>query len=125
MEKNGLHFGHHPGSEKNSNERLNVSGISYKALIIASLLLFIAVAPMPYGYYTFVKIVICGGAGFICYRLFKGHNKTFWPWAWGTVAILFNPFIPILIIKEIWMFIDAATGILFLIAAYQSYKSKE
>jgi len=33
--------------------------------IIPAILLLVAVAAMPYGYYTFLRIAVCGAAGFL------------------------------------------------------------
>ena len=78
---------------------------------------------MPYGYYTFVRILVCGCAAFTCYRLVDAGDKSAWPWIWGMVAILFNPIAPIHMTKEVWMAMDAACGVLFGYAAYRGYKA--
>lgn len=37
-------------------------------LFIYAAILFIGVAPLPIGYYTFLRIVVSIGAGIICYK---------------------------------------------------------
>lgn len=94
--------------------------IPYKVLGLVSVFLFVAVAPMPYGFYTFVKIIVCGCAGVACYQLWDKGCKGPWLYVWGVITILFNPLIPISMEKEIWMVIDALAGLIF---AYSAYKS--
>lgn len=95
-------------------ENMNVP---YKTLALTAMLLFIAIAPLPYGYYTFARIIVCGCSGIMCYQLCKAKDRGSWPWVWGTVAILFNPVVNIYMSKEAWMAMDAATGVLFSYAA--------
>lgn len=96
--------------------------VSYKILAIVAVLLFIAVAPLPYGFYTFMRISVCGCAGYIAYKGFSNYEKGAWPWILGFIAILFNPVATIHMSKEIWMIADAITGALFLFLAYKKYK---
>lgn len=97
---------------------------TYKLLAIVSILLIISVFPLPYGYYTFTKIVVCGCAGFNCYYLWQLGNRGVWPYAWGTIAIIFNPLIPIPMQKEIWMIVDSLAGLVFAYSAYKSFNKK-
>jgi len=91
---------------------------SYKAYLGLGLLLLIAAAPLPYGFYTFTKIVVCGFSSVLAYQNFTiTDNKSIWSWFFLFVAILFNPFITIHMEKEIWMVIDIALGIFFLFLA--------
>lgn len=101
-----------------------MTAIPYKILGLVSILLFVAVAPMPYGFYTFVKIIVCGCAGVICYQLWKAGDRGAWLWVWGMVAILFNPVAEIHMTKEVWMIMDAIAGCLFGYAAWVAYKKQ-
>ena len=96
--------------------------VSYKILITIAVLLFIAIAPLPYGFYTFMRIVVFCCAAYMAYYCFVNKNKKFWPWIMGFIAILFNPVAAIHMTKEIWMVVDAVTGILFLFLAYKGYR---
>jgi hypothetical protein len=95
--------------------------VSYKILAIVAVLLFIAVAPLPYGFYTFMRIIVCGCAGYMAYQGFSNEEKGMWPWILGFIAILFNPVATIHMTKEIWMAVDSITGIFFATLAYKSY----
>lgn len=99
--------------------------ISWKILAVISALLFLAVAPMPYGFYTFVRIIVCGSAGLMCYQLWNTGYRGTWLWVWGIVAILFNPVAVIHMTKEVWMAVDALAGGVFAFSAYQKYKEEQ
>lgn len=100
------------------------SPISYKILALAAALLFIAVAPLPYGFYTFIRIIVCGCASWMAYQSFSAGEKTFWPWLMGFIAILFNPVATIYMTKEIWMVADTFTGALFAFLSYKKYQDQ-
>lgn len=81
------------------------------SLIIAVLLL-IAILPLPYGYYSFLRWVTCGIAAVTSFIAYQWGFK--WaPWVFIPLAILFNPILPIHLTKEIWQPIDIIAAILF------------
>ena len=80
--------------------------------VVASVMLLIAVAPLPYGYYQFLRWIICGISIYIAYKSYDWGKK--WAvWIFAPVAILFNPLIPIHLSKEIWQTIDLFCALLF------------
>lgn len=86
--------------------------------IICGLLLFFATFNLPIGYYTFLRISVLIGA-LLVIKSHKNKKVLFWQILFGLIAILFNPFFPIyLYIKNVWIFIDLACGLLFLIQAF-------
>lgn len=109
--------------KKWQNPQWNFSNKVYLGL---GVLLLIAAAPLPYGFYTFTKIVVCGFSAILSYQNFNAPDKkSAWAWFFLFVAILFNPLIAIHMPKEIWMVIDIMLGLFFLFLAYQTkIKSK-
>ena len=82
-------------------------------LILATMLL-IGAAPLPYGYYSLLRIaatIVFAWGMVISLR----REYEVLPWAFGVLAILFNPFVKVYLTKEIWSFIDIGCAI-FLIA---------
>jgi hypothetical protein len=82
-------------------------------IYLAASLLFIGAAPMPYGYYTLLRIVATGAfiwASFVTYE--RKHELL--PWIFGLLAVLFNPLIKIHLPKELWAAIDIGAGVLLL-----------
>lgn len=80
---------------------------------ICSGLLLLAIADMPMGYYTFLRIVVTIGAILIIISDYKeGINA--WVIVFGIIAILFNPIIPIYLHdKELWVMLDIIAAIIF------------
>lgn len=71
----------------------------------------IAVFPLPYGYYTFLRIAISLAGCIAAFDLIKKSNPLWLVFA--GIVILFNPIIPIHLSREIWFFIDLIVAILF------------
>jgi len=86
-----------------------------KLLYIPAAVLFIGVFPLPIGYYTLLRLVVTAAAAYIAYDTFQTDKQSGWIWVFGFVAILFNPLIPIYLDKELWMIIDFAVAVLFII----------
>lgn len=63
-------------------------------LLICAAILFIGVANLPIGYYTFLRIAITIGTVVVCISEWGKPSKS-WLIAFGAIAILFNPIIPI------------------------------
>ena len=78
----------------------------------------IALAPLPIGFYTLLRIVVTIGAvAAIISEVDKGINS--WIVVFGLIAILFNPLIPIYLgNKDAWMPIDLIAAVLFLVKAF-------
>jgi len=83
--------------------------------VIAAIMLIIAVANLPYGYYRLLRLVVCSVSAFGVYLTYK-RGKTIWVILLGIMALLFNPIFPIYFSKDIWIVIDLLGGILFIIS---------
>ena len=84
---------------------------------IAALMLFLSLAPWPYGYYQLLRFVVCGVAVYVASMAYNWHKI----WAtclFGFIAVLFNPLIPIHLSREAWQPIDAICAILFLLNVF-------
>jgi hypothetical protein len=82
--------------------------------IVPIVLLVIATARLPYGYYTFTRIVTCGIAAWIAIVGFQeGSAIKAWSIALAFIAVLFNPIIPIYLNRPIWFYIDLSTAAIF------------
>ncbi len=83
-------------------------------IYIVVAMLFISVAPLPYGYYTLLRLVVCGVFGYSAYIAYTRNSKSL-PWIYGFMAVLFNPIIKINLPKEYWVVVDVVAGILLLV----------
>ena len=91
-------------------------------LSLCIVLLLLCMGDLPIGYYTFVRIIITIGA--VCIIVNEPvKDLNFWRVAFGLIAIVFNPIIPVYLHdKGAWMMIDIIAMILFII---QIVRNKE
>jgi arginine exporter protein ArgO len=82
---------------------------------IAGVVLLGALGSWPYGYYRFLRWVVCAAAVIMAIGAYSG--RMLWAvWLLGFVALLFNPLAPVHLTREIWRPIDGVTAIvLFLL----------
>ena len=86
------------------------------ARIVAIVMLLLALALNPYGYYILLRWVICA----ICaYYAFKAYGEKNVPWAWifGVSAAVYNPIIPLHLGRSVWAVVNIASVVL-LIASF-------
>jgi len=96
-----------------------------EALSIAAVLcLFVAIAPLPIGYYTFLRVLVTVAALANAYYAFS-KNSTLWIAVFILIAVLFNPVFPVYLYKKsLWMPVNIITGILFLSVIVNPKKNK-
>lgn len=75
------------------------------AKIAIGMLILAPILPFPYGFYTFLRIVICCSAGYIAGNFFNNNNQASGILFAG-IAFLFNPIIPIYLSREVWLVLD-------------------
>ena len=89
--------------------------ISIKPPVITSIvLLVLAILPLPYGYYTFLRPVVCFTAVFLAWFSYK-QQRVRWVWIMGLLALVFNPIIPLYFGREFWIFVDLVAAVIFAI----------
>lgn len=87
-------------------------------LIIATTFLFLALIDgWPYGFFTLLRFVVFTISAYIAWILYKVNNEKM-VWVFGFFAILFNPFIPIHLNREIWIVIDLIVGIFMIVSVF-------
>ena len=75
----------------------------------------IGVLPMPYGYYSLSRLVVCGCAIYFAIAS-KSQNQDVFIWVFGALAVLYNPIIPVhLYEKEMWMIVNLFTALFFFV----------
>jgi len=84
--------------------------------IIAAAMSLIAIADLPYGYYTLMRLVVCATA--ILVLVVAARSGQMWAvWLYGIFALLFNPVVPVHLTKGLWQPIDFVTGAMLVVAA--------
>lgn len=82
--------------------------------LIISILILLCLFPMPYGYYTLVRFVSMVTFGVIAYRYYT-QNKTALTIIFASLALLFQPFIKVVLGRAIWNIVDVIVAILLII----------
>ncbi|MCM4171848.1 hypothetical protein DHD32_10175 [Arenibacter sp. TNZ] len=85
--------------------------------IALSILLFLCLLDMPYGFYQLVRFVALIGFGILAYDAHKKNDKTFLV-IYIVLALLFQPFFKIALGREIWNMVDVIVGIGLLISMF-------
>jgi len=92
-----------------------------RLLILAAVLLLLCLAPFPYGYFTFTRIVITLIGVSCAYSIYAEREKmSYRVIFYALVAILFNPIFPVPLTRPIWLVLDVIIAILFLIDAFRN-----
>lgn len=83
--------------------------------ILPAIMLVVAVMPLPYGYYTLLRIVVSIAAGLVAFSVYsKSQSVSVWVAVFGLLALLFNPIIPVHLDRELWFIIDLGAAATFL-----------
>lgn len=86
----------------------------YRLLVAA--LLFVAVAPLPYAYYRFLRLAVCAAAVYSAWEEFQSGVRLL-GWLFVVIGVLFNPLAPVHLDRSVWFWIDLGAGGLFAISA--------
>lgn len=78
--------------------------------IFLSILFFLCLLDMPYGFYQFVRFIALIGFGILAYKANEQNQKTEMIVYVG-LALLFQPFYKIALGREIWNIVDVIVGI--------------
>jgi len=94
---------------------------SNKILLILIFLLIIAILPLPYGYYIFLRFIVFISSIILIYKLYhRENNISGYTIIVFIIIVLYNPIIPVYLNKLMWIPINLATALFF----YQIYKLK-
>ena len=98
--------------------------------LIPAAFLFLGIADLPIGYYTFLRIVVFISSCLIAIGSYAQDDEiNFGVILFAVIALLFNPICPIYLRdKEVWSVLDAITGVIYvgagIYATVQDKKSK-
>jgi hypothetical protein len=91
----------------------------YIIKIILSVLLFLCLVDMPYGYYQFVRFASCVAFAYFAYEENEKEQKKI-AIIYLLLAILFQPFLKISLGRELWNIVDVIVGVGLLISLMKS-----
>jgi hypothetical protein len=93
---------------------MHLQQIPWWLWLIPIALLVIAIERMPYGYYAFTRIVVCGFGALLAFVAWEdGPVSRLWSVIFGLLAVLFNPMIPIYLNRDSWFYFDLLAAVLF------------
>ena len=92
--------------------------------VVGSALSLLSIAPMPYGYYQFSRFAITAMAIWALSSCFN-RQRVGWSVAFGAIAVLYNPLIPIYMARESWALFNLLGGILFIVVGCRIKDSLE
>ena len=81
--------------------------------------MLLCLAPMPYGYYMFVRFVAMVAFGVFAYIYYKKEKKVL-AVIFGALAVLFQPLIKIALGRAMWNIVDVAVATLLIICFFRS-----
>ncbi len=90
--------------------------------IILSLLLFICLLHMPYGYYLLVRFLAMAGFGVLAYQAYNDKREKEMI-IYIILAVLFQPLFKIALGRELWNIVDVIVGVGLLISLFTKNKS--
>ncbi len=77
--------------------------------IFLAVILFLCLADMPYGYYQFVRFSCFVGFALLAFNA-KSRDKDSEIVIYGILSLLFQPFFPITLGRELWVMVDLVVG---------------
>lgn len=76
------------------------------------LLLVASFSTLPSGFYTLLRLVVCGSAAYNAFN-FRGKPESAWMWAMIGIALLFNPLVPVSFSSDVWTVLDLLSASAF------------
>lgn len=92
--------------------------------VILSILFFLCLADMPYGYYQFVRFAGLVGFVILAYQANQPGRQTEMI-IYGGLALLFQPFFKIALGREIWNIVDVVVGVGLLISIFMNSRKSQ
>ena len=91
-------------------------------LLLAALLL-LCLAPMPYGYYQFIRLASMIAFAFMAYQYYEKKQETLVV-TFVALAILFQPFYKIVLGRTMWNVVDVVVAVGLMVLWYKERKER-
>jgi hypothetical protein len=85
--------------------------------IVLAILFFLCLADMPYGYFQFVRVAGLVGFAILAHQAHEQGRQTEMI-IYGSLALLFQPFIKISLGRELWNIVDVIVAVALLISLF-------
>ena len=82
--------------------------VDLRLLAGSILALSLALLPLPYGYYILLRVGMCGVLAYLAYTASQSNEQGL-TWILGIIAVIYNPFAPLHLGREVWTVINFVT----------------
>lgn len=89
-----------------------------------AVLLVVAIGPWPYGFYTFLRLAVCGAAGYLAYVLIRRSPGLWLGWTFVGLTLLYNPVIRVHLDRQTWVLLNLASVIPFAATGWLSLRTR-
>lgn len=96
-------------------KKMKVTG-RQKLQIVGAVLLLLCFLPLPYGFYTIVRVAMAIMSVYFAFDYFVKDKKDL-AITFVVIALLFQPFFKLALGREVWLIVDVAVAILLLVLA--------
>ena len=97
--------------------------MKYIPLYLSAVLL-LCLAPMPYGYYTLVRILATVVFCIYAYKCYVAKKEGM-TWVFVTLALLFQPFAKVGLGRTVWNIIDVIVAIGLIVLFFMEWKESK
>ena len=84
-----------------------------KLIWVPIIVLLFAVLPLPYAYYMLLRLVVPFFAVIFAIHAYNHQKNSLFPYLMGAMALLYNPFLPVHLFKELWIIINLLSATIF------------
>ena len=92
--------------------------------IVLSIMLFVCLADMPYGFYELVRFSALVGFVILAYKAHQEGKQTE-TFIYGALALLFQPIFKIALGRDIWNMVDVIVGIGLIVSIFKKPKEDQ
>ena len=90
--------------------------------LVLAILLLLCLDDMQYGYFQLVRTVSAGFFAYLSYEYFRS-NKVEYSFAYGTLALLFQPFCKVALGRTIWNIVDVLVATILICSVLKVFIS--
>lgn len=87
-----------------------------KIQLAGAAILLLCIFPLPYGFFTIVRVVTTIISLYLAYTYFT-QNKKELAITFTIVAVLFQPFIKLALGREVWLVVDVLVAVFLIVLA--------
>ena len=95
------------------------------AIIISIIFLLLAmIEGLPYGFFTLLRLVVFGTTAYLTWLAYRIEKQT-WSWIFSFIALIFNPFTPLCLGRDLWVIVDLLVAVFLIISIFTFKLPKE